>query len=57
MLSRGFKGEGENSVLCIVQDVELRFNKGSKEKRRLETCFKKKEEKWIFIPNDVRLFQ
>jgi hypothetical protein len=57
MLSRGFKGEGENRVLCIVQDVVLRFAKGSKGKRRLETCFKKKEEKWIFIPNDVRLFQ
>lgn len=57
MLSRGFKGKGENRVICIVQDVELRFAKGSKGKRRLETCFKKKEEKWIFIPNDVRLFQ
>ena len=57
MLSRGFKGKGENRVICIAQDVELRFAKGSKGKRRLETCFKKKEEKWIFIPNDVRLFQ
>ncbi len=57
MLSRGFKGEGENRALCTVQDVELHFAKGSKGKSRLETCFKKKEEKWIFIPDDVRLFQ
>ncbi len=57
MLSRGFKGEGENRVLCIVQEVEVRFAKGPKGKRNLETCFKKKEEKWIFIPDDVRLFQ
>ena len=57
MLSRGFKGEGENRALCTVQDIELDFAKGSKGKSRLETCFKKKEGRWIFIPDDVRLFQ